>query len=120
VWVAQKKAEMNTNSRRVPAEFGPETRFEVTPLPPAPFRALQENQFERLKMSLLGDQLLTLWPPELSAHLRRAANEAAAMAWGTAYPLLVFPLLFEERAEAAMARFGPRQVSQSSQALHAV
>ena len=40
--------------------------------------------------------------PELNAPLRRAANEAAALAWVTLYPLLVFPVLFEEKAAAAV------------------
>ena len=34
--------------------------------------------------------------------MRRAANEAAALAWATLYPLLVFPVLFEEKIEAAL------------------
>jgi hypothetical protein len=93
---------MKTRYRRVPAEFGPETRFEIKPTPPAPFRAVQENEFERLKISMLGKQLQNLWNPELTAQVRRAANEAAALAWVTPYPLLVFPVLFEERAEATL------------------
>ena len=34
--------------------------------------------------------------------MRRAANEAAALAWVTFYPLLVFPVLFEEKTAAAV------------------
>ena len=90
---------MNNRHRRVPAEFGPETRFEISPTPPAPFRAVQENRFELLKLNLVEDCLRALRKPELSAQVRRAANEAAAAAWVTPYPLLVFPLLFEEKAE---------------------
>jgi hypothetical protein len=93
---------MNAKYRRVPTEFGPETRFEVRPVPPAPFRAVQENHFEQLKTALVRERLEGLWNPELSAHVRRAANEAAALAWITPYPLLVFPALFEEKAEAAV------------------
>ena len=88
--------------KRVYAEFGPETRFELTPAPPAPFWVLQENRFESLKAALLGERLAGLWTPELGPIVRRAANEAAALAWVTPYPLLVFPLLFEERTEAAV------------------
>ena len=91
---------MNKRYRRVPAEFGPETRFEIDPTPPAPFRAVQENRFELLKVTLLEERLKTLLKPELSAQVRRAANEAAAVAWVTPYPLLVFPLLFDEKAKA--------------------
>jgi hypothetical protein len=45
----------------------------------------------------------SLWKPELSIQIRRAANEAAALAWVTPYPLLVFPVLFEEKAAAELA-----------------
>jgi hypothetical protein len=91
---------MNKNYKRVPTEFGDETRFEVRPSPPAPFRALLETEFERLKNKLLATQLAEA-TPELNAPLRRAANEAASLAWITRYPLLVFPELFEEKIAAA-------------------
>ena len=92
---------MNKNEIRVPARFGPETRFEVRPVPPAPFRATQETEFERLKGRLLARELAAA-PTELNPPLRRAANEAAALAWATLFPLLVFPALFEEKIEAAV------------------
>src|SRR3954470_19517942 len=90
---------MNTNYRKILERFGPEERFEVRPEPPAPFRALQENEFEKLKAQLLEERLAEDGR-ELSSYLRRAANEAASLAWVTAYPLLVFPTLFEEKANA--------------------
>jgi len=104
---------MNKRYKRVPAEFGPETRFEIDPTPPAPFRDVQENRFELLKLTLLEERLKTLLKPELSAQVRRAANEAAAVAWVTPYPLLVFPLLFEEKAKAVQPFNGePLQIQQ--------
>ena len=60
----------------MPARFGPETRFEVRPAPPAPFRATQETEFERLKSRLLARQLAKAPAPELNPPLRRAANDA--------------------------------------------
>jgi hypothetical protein len=96
---------MNRNRTLVPTEFGPETRFEVRANPPAPFRATQETEFERLKNKLLAQQLLAA-APELNAPLRRAANDAAALAWATVFPLLVFPVLFEEKTDAAVLRAG--------------
>jgi hypothetical protein len=93
---------MNKNRTRVPARFGPETRFELRPAPPAPFRATQETEFEWLKSRLLARQLAEAPTPELNPPLRRAANDAAALAWATVYPLLVFPVLFEEKIEAAL------------------
>lgn len=112
---------MNNQYRRVPAEFGPETRFELRPAPPAPFRALQENQFERLKTDLVGQRLERLWKPELGAHVRRAANEAAALAWITPYPLLVFPVLFDEKAAAALLAIDRQeQIRQRSRELYPI
>jgi hypothetical protein len=93
---------MKTNYRRVPTRFGPETRFELRPTPPAPFRAFQENELDKLKERLLATRLETLNEAGYNAYLRRAANEAAAIAWVTAYPTLVFPTLFEEKAKAAL------------------
>jgi|SRR5665213_180742 len=92
---------MNKHKIQVPTEFAPETHFELRPVPPAPFRATQETEFERLKNKLLARQLLDA-APELNAPLRRAANEAAALAWNTLFPLLVFPVLFEEKTGAAL------------------
>jgi hypothetical protein len=93
---------MNKNKTYVPTRFGPETRFELRPTPPAPFRATQETQFERLKNQLLAEQLVEAPAPGLSPALRRAANEAAALAWVTQFPLLLFPVLFAEKTTAAV------------------
>jgi hypothetical protein len=95
---------MNENYRRVPATFGPETGFEVEPNPPAPFRARQEAELERLKARLLAERLAGRWNPPLAYQVQRAANEAAALAWVTRYPLLVFPALFDEKVDAASLR----------------
>ncbi len=93
---------MKKNQTRVPTQFAPETRFELRPAPPAPFRATQETEFERLKGQLLAQQLAVVTAPELNPPLRRAANEAAALAWVTQFPLLVFPVLFEEKTATAV------------------
>jgi hypothetical protein len=93
---------MNATRNRVAATFAPETRFEVWPTPGTPFRANLETEFERLKNRLLARELETIEQPGLNAPLRRAANEAAALAWVTFYPLLVFPELFEEKARLAV------------------
>jgi hypothetical protein len=95
------RKDMNQYRTRVPTEFGPETRFELWPAPPAPFRATRETEFERLKDRLLAEQLEGA-TPEVTVPLRRAANEAAALAWVTFYPLLVFPVLFEEKTAVAL------------------
>jgi len=93
---------MNKNCIRVPTRFAPGTRFKLRPAPPAPFRATQETEFERLKNRLLAEQLAQTAEAELNTPLRHAANEAAALAWVTLYPLLVFPVLFEEKTRTAL------------------
>jgi hypothetical protein len=93
---------MNTKKNQVAAQFAPETRFALQPVTAAPFRANLESEFERLKSRLLAEQLEIIEQPQLNAPLRRAANEAAALAWVTLYPLLVFPALFEEKTSAAI------------------
>jgi hypothetical protein len=102
-FLTKRKENMNKNKQYVPTEFGPETRFELRATPPATFRATQETQFDLLKNKLLAEQLVQA-TPELNVPLRRAANDAAALAWATVYPLLVFPVLFEEKIEAAVLR----------------
>ena len=112
---------MNANYRRVPTEFGPETWFELDPVPAGPFRAVQDNRFEPLKNRLLREQLEEVWEVELNSQVRRAANEAAALAWLTPYPLLVFPVLFEEKTQAAVVRFERQgQIRQRSRELLAI
>jgi len=111
---------MKANSKRVPTRFAPETWFEVSPAVLAPFRVAKEEQFERLKDRLLRERLEAVVEPEVNCQLRRAANEAAALAWVTPYPLFVFPALFEEKAEAALRRADPERVCQSNQEFLAV
>ena len=96
--------DMNTTYWKVPTRFGPETRFSVRPAPAAPFRATEENELERLKNRLLREELENATESEWNARLRRAANEAAALAWATAVPLLVFPGLFEEKVRTAQGQ----------------
>lgn len=106
---AKTKGKQMTKKRKtLRPEFGPDVRFELEPALGAPFRARQQNRFERLKARLLTEQLEQAWEPASNSALRRAANEAAALAWLTPYPLLVFPVLFEEKAETAL-RVAERQ-----------
>jgi hypothetical protein len=94
---------MNHNDKtKVTARFAPETRFTLPTATNAPFRANLESEFERLKSRLLAETLDEAEQPGLNALLRRAANEAAALAWVTFYPLLVFPVLFEEKSRTAV------------------
>ena len=97
-----KDNDMDEYYQRVPTRFAPEVRFEVAPGPPTPFRARQDAELERLKNELLQERRGEAWDSRLRSALRRAANDAAALAWVTPYPLLVFPVLFDEKAEAAL------------------
>lgn len=99
---------MNDNHRTVPTQFAPDTSFEVTPVPAAPFGRAEERALERLKSDLLRELLGESSDLEFDALYRRAANEAAGLAWLTPYPVLVFPGLFEELTQNARTR-GLRQ-----------
>jgi hypothetical protein len=50
----------------------------------------------------LNGRVEELLDPTSNNYVRNAANEAAALAWVTPYPLLVFPALFEEKADSAL------------------
>ncbi|HXT12324.1 MAG TPA: hypothetical protein VN873_12235 [Candidatus Angelobacter sp.] len=82
----------------------------MKPVPPAPFRVTEETELERLKNRLLATLLAELDVPEAGVYIRRAANEAAALAWVTRYPLLTFPELFEEKVTDALL-YAERQIS---------
>jgi hypothetical protein len=92
---------MKKNEKQVPTRFVVETRFEV---PSVPFRGTHETELERLKQRLLRRLLDESASAEINVTLRRAANDAASLAWLTPYPLLVFPALLEEKAERARAQ----------------
>jgi len=96
------KKHMNNIKTKVTTGFAPVTQFTLQPVTTTPFRANLESEFERLKSRLLAETLTKAEQPELNTPLRRAANEAAALAWVTFYPLLVFPALFEEKSRAAV------------------
>jgi hypothetical protein len=89
---------MKYGNRQVSTWFEPDERFEITPIPPVPFRGASEGELEQLKGRLLRKMLQNSPDPELNTQLHRAANEAASVAWFTPFPLLVFPMLLEEKA----------------------
>lgn len=68
-----------------------------------------ETELERLKARLLRHELQQA-APTLLVSLRRAANEAAALAWLEPHPLLVFPALFAEMVSAARRRAFKQEV----------
>lgn len=76
----------------------------------APFTRTEENELERLKNRVLQSALAGITSPVLAAPIRRAANEAAALAWLEVHPLLVFPALFEEKVRDARRRAHRQQM----------
>ena len=83
--------------------------WESRPLTATPCRGAMEEQLERLKERLLVPLLSSVANPALAHQLRWVANEAAALAWMTACPLLVLPALLEEKIGAALQRWECQQ-----------
>ncbi len=96
-----------------PVERPPVNRFAEATEPPAPFTLTTETQLERLKNRLLREAVAAAASPAMLAPLRRAANEAAALAWLEPHPLLVFPVLLGEKILEARLR------EQRQQRIHA-
>lgn len=99
---------MKNRLKQLKPRLGRGTRFEIGAIPPVPFRGAVEDKLDLLKGRLLKELLTETDRSELTAPLRRAANEAASVAWFTPFPLLVFPVLLEEKA-AAVFRQAVRQ-----------
>ncbi len=109
---------MKRNSRKAPNRFGTAFRFDLKATPPAPNRERQEARFEPLKQQLLAERLDRVPSAAFKTELERAAGEAAALAWVTEYPALVFPVLFAEKVDEARLRYArQRDVRQRSRAL---
>jgi hypothetical protein len=96
---------MRTKKTTLLTRFEPETRFDVPPVAPVPFRGTRETELEQFKNRLLREALESTVEAQFYAPLRRAANEAAAAAWMTPFPMLFLPALFEERVAAAWRQF---------------
>ncbi len=85
-------------------------RFATMTEPAAPFTEVGVTDLEQLKRRLLQEVLKTVVNSALSTPLRRAANEAAALAWLESEPILVFPTLFEEKARVARQQAHKQQL----------
>jgi hypothetical protein len=95
---------MNVNRTRTDG-FAPSALYPPGTHPDVNYRATETTELERLKHRLLRERLASETNGELTVPLRRAANEAAALAWVTTHPLLVFPALFEEKARITRRHF---------------
>ena len=82
----------------------------------APFPEMAEIDLEGLKQRMLREALEGAIATALHLLLRRAANEAAAVAWMHGQPLLVFPVLFAEKAAAARKQYHKQELIRSRSA----
>lgn len=96
---------MNTKLDTLSTRFEEPTRFET----PVPFRGTEPTALERLRERLLREALAGARGPDEPVLLRRAANEAAALAAITPFPVLFFPTLFEEKRSSARAYVGRQE-----------
>jgi len=116
------------NAMKLPARFGRERSFRLKLKPastvrgyrermakvanetaPAPTltnlaRGTTENELDRLTSRLMRPILEQANDLALLDSLRRAANEAAAEAWLTPFPLLFLPALLEEKTNKASSQ----------------
>ena len=70
-----------------------------SPVPAAPLRGAPERELENAKTRLLNQLLQEETYAQLQRPIRHAANEAAALAWMTPFPLLLLPMLIQEKAQ---------------------
>jgi hypothetical protein len=68
----------------------------------APMRGPMEGRLEELKERLLRPVVANAGNADLAKDLSWAANEAAALAWLTVCPTLLFPALLEEKVQAVL------------------
>ena len=73
-------------------------------------RGATETELDRLRDHLLRPMLEEANDLALLDSLRRAANEAAAAAWLTPFPLLFLPALLEEKTRRASAHVARQKV----------
>ncbi len=91
---------MPSRTKNIEPRSEPEARFALHPVD-APFRATLDNEVDRLKNRLLQHHLSANAEPGFNSLLRQAANEAVALACDHAYPLLLLPVIFDEKAREA-------------------
>lgn len=86
-----------------------ESRFEVNPKLVEAARGSVEAELEQLKATLITPILESVTNTRLVKDLSWAANEAAALAWFTVCPVLVFPALLEEKIQSALKKWEKQQ-----------
>ncbi|MGA2751105.1 MAG: hypothetical protein ABSG59_20245 [Verrucomicrobiota bacterium] len=109
---------MRYGNRQDKTRFGRDSFLRIGDIPPVPLRGATEIELEQLKARLLVQLQDGAANPQLNEALDRAANEAASLAWFTPFPLLVFPILLQEKVEAIRRQHAlQRDIRQRSQTL---
>src|SRR5262245_34673988 len=80
------------------------TQGEIRRMSDGGWASNEAHGFAQLKHKLLHERLAQETDPELRSWLERAAEESAAVAWTTPFPLLVWPELLEEASRTARSR----------------
>lgn len=60
------------------------------------------SAFVQLQRRLTQDKLRAIDDIQQAVRIRQAAREAEALSWQSGFPLLLFPVLFDEKAAAAI------------------
>ncbi len=111
----------NLRSVKVPADFGSEPWFKSSQPATGDHRSSPIAVLEELKQRLFYEKAGTTADEISLSYLRRAAEEAASLAWATPYPLLVLPELFAEKAaEACLRSERQREILERSQGVVAL
>jgi len=101
----QSKSHMKKlESHDIAAEFEPASRLDLSPVSAGRLQASVIAALEELKQRLLRETARARSDSATLSCLRRAAEEAASLAWTTPFPLLVLPELFAEKAAEACVR----------------
>lgn len=102
---------MRFNTTITPTKADPPTAFDrlSTRTPAARVRPREKRRRDdrallHLRHRLVDQTLGQVQSLRLVEPIRRAAQEAEALAWMEEFPLLVFPCLFQEKLEAARFR----------------
>jgi hypothetical protein len=97
------KTNTNTHKHQLAVRFAAPTHFSVS-LPGVARRDWVDANLDRFKHRLLQNLLEDKRWLMLESSFRQAADEAASLAWTTPFPLLVLPILLEEKARIARLR----------------
>ena len=91
-------------SHNIAAEFEPASLLDLNPVSVGGLQARVIAALEELKQRLFEATAKARSDSATLSCLRRAAEEAASLAWTTPFPLLVLPELFAEKAAEACVR----------------